>query len=102
MAPVRMLYLRRLPIAVAAGCRSMGADPLSSAATDFRSEQQLDRLGEEYRRLRRSFAYHPHVRIVSARNDPPVEFEIEFRVRSLCVNEAGQLAYCDTVSMQVA
>jgi ubiquitin-protein ligase len=61
----------------------------------------LIRLEYEWRKLQRSFAYHPHIRIVSMQDDPPDEYEIEFRVRTLCVGESGQLEYTDIVPMRV-
>lgn len=59
------------------------------------------RLEYEWRRLQRAFAYHPHVRIISMRDDPPGEYEIEFKVRTLVVGESGQLEYADTAPVRV-
>ena len=36
------------------------------------------------------------------RGDPPSDYEIEFRVRSLCVGYTGDLQYVDTVTMRIS
>lgn len=65
------------------------------------SEDQVVRLEYEWARLQRAFAYHPHVRIVSMRDDPPGEYEIEFRVRTLVVGESGALEYADAAPVRI-
>lgn len=76
--------------------------PRSTAPISNWSQEQLVRLEYEWRRLQRSFAYHPHVRVVSSQDDPPDEYEIEFKVRTLCVGETGQLEYTDVVPLRIA
>ena len=65
------------------------------------SDDQLVRLEYEWRRLQRAFAYHPYVQIVSMRDDPPGEYEIAFRVRTLAVGESGELEYADSAPVRV-
>jgi ubiquitin-protein ligase len=65
------------------------------------SDDQLVRLEYEWRRLQRAFAYHPYVRIVSMRDDPPGEYEIEFTLRTLMVGESGELEYADSAPVRV-
>jgi hypothetical protein len=57
------------------------------------SPAQLVRLEQEWRRLQRAYAYHPLVRVVPLEGDPPSQYQVEYRVRTLAVNEQGQLAY---------
>lgn len=65
------------------------------------SEDQLIRVEYEWRQLQRGFAYHPNVRVTPILGDPPSEYQIEYTVRTLSVNESGQLEYADTVTMHV-
>ncbi|HWE03427.1 MAG TPA: hypothetical protein VG326_13565 [Tepidisphaeraceae bacterium] len=65
------------------------------------TDGQLVRLENEWRRAQRSFAYHPSVGIAPLRGDPPYEYQVDFRVRTLMLNEAGDLQYVDEVSMHV-
>ena len=53
----------------------------------------LARLAEEWRQLRRAFAYHPFVEVLPLSGDPPAEYQVNYRVTTLAVGEAGQLAY---------
>lgn len=66
------------------------------------SDEQLLRLESERRQLQRALAYHPYVRIVSMRDDPPTEYEVEYRVRTLCIGDNGQLQYADSVTVRIA
>lgn len=79
-----------------ASSSSQGAAPLLNWSQD-----QLVRLEYEWRRLQRAFAYHPYLRIVSMRDDPPGEYEIEFKVRTLAVGESGELEYADAAPVRV-
>jgi hypothetical protein len=65
------------------------------------SQEQLLRLEFEFRGVQRNFAYHPFIRLVSIQDDPPGEYEIEYRVRTLCVGESGELEYTDSVPARV-
>ncbi|MDB5171451.1 MAG: hypothetical protein JWN51_224, partial [Phycisphaerales bacterium] len=65
------------------------------------TDGQLIRLENEWRRAQRSFAYHPFVGITPLRGDPPYEYQIDYRVRSLLLNEAGELQSVDSVAMHV-
>ena len=65
------------------------------------SEDQLIRLEYEWRRLQRAFAYHPHVRIVSTRGEPPSEYELEFKVRTLALGQTGELEYAESAPLRV-
>ena len=77
------------------------ASPDTAAPLLNWSEDQLVRLEYEWSRLQRAFAYHPFVRIVSMRDDPPGEYEIEFRVRTLVVGESGDLEYAQAAPVRV-
>ncbi len=65
------------------------------------TDGQLVRLENEWRRAQRSFAYHPAIGLLPLRGDPPYEYQIDFRVRTLMLNEAGDLQYVDEVSMHM-
>ena len=62
---------------------------------------RLARLGQEWRRLQRAFAYHPHVDVAPAGDDPPAEYHVQYRVTTLAINDAGQLAYVTTFPVHV-
>ena len=36
------------------------------------------------------------------RDDPPAEYELEYRVRTLCIRDNGQLEYADSVTVRIA
>ncbi|MDB5329475.1 MAG: hypothetical protein JWP03_626 [Phycisphaerales bacterium] len=74
------------------------SDPAANVAW---TDGQLIRLENEWRRAQRSFAYHPYIGITPLRGDPPYEYQVDFRVRSLVLNEAGELQSVDTVAMHV-
>lgn len=65
------------------------------------TDGQLMRLENEWRRAQRSFAYHPAIGIMPLRGDPPFEYQLDFRVRTLVLNDAGELQYVDDISMHV-
>ncbi|MDB5289754.1 MAG: hypothetical protein JWL69_995 [Phycisphaerales bacterium] len=65
------------------------------------TDGQLIRLENEWRKAQRAFAYHPFVGITPLRGDPPYEYQVDYRVRSLLLNEAGELQAVDTVAMHV-
>ena len=65
------------------------------------SKQQLIRLENEWRRLQVSFAYHPAVRVIPLKNDPPDEYQVEYRMRTVSFDEAGQLQYVNSVLVHV-
>src|SRR2546423_3339809 len=55
--------------------------------------EQMVRLEHEWRQLQRNFAYHPCVRIVPIQGNPPAEYQIEFKTRTVYIREDGQLDY---------
>ena len=65
------------------------------------SDGQLARLQGEWRTAFRAFAYHPFVAISALRGDPPTQYRVDFRVRSLVLNDAEQLQYVQTVSVEI-
>src|SRR6185503_13998863 len=50
---------------------------------------QLVRLEHEWRQLQRNFAYHPSVRIIPLNGNPPAEYTVEFKARTLYIREDG-------------
>jgi ubiquitin-protein ligase len=64
------------------------------------SSAQVIRLEYEWHRLQRAFAFHPHV-AVTPLGDPPGEYQVNYRVTTLSINEAGQLAYVTTFPVHV-
>jgi hypothetical protein len=65
------------------------------------TDGQLVRIENEWRKAQRAFAYHPILGISPVRGDPPYEYQLDFRMRSLVLNEMGELEYVDEVSMNV-
>lgn len=66
------------------------APPVDASA--WTPAQQM-RLDAEWRNLRRAFAYHPFVEIVPLAGDPPAEFQVNYKVTTLVIDEQGQLVY---------
>lgn len=56
---------------------------------------------DEWRRLQRSYAYHPFVSILPLEGEPPTAYQIDYSVRTLRIDEAGQLGYAPTCSVQM-
>ncbi len=65
------------------------------------SPDQLNRLEGEWRRLQRSFAFHPHVTVYPLRGDPPAVYQIDFRLNTLVIDDAGQLQYAEGASVHI-
>ncbi len=65
------------------------------------SADQLTRLEREWRQLQRGFAYHPYVSVTPVRGDPPSEYQVDLRVTTLVIDEAGQLQYANTASISI-
>ncbi|MDB5322739.1 MAG: hypothetical protein JWN40_4370 [Phycisphaerales bacterium] len=65
------------------------------------SPEQLVRLEHEWRQLQRNFAYHPHVRVIPMPGNPPAEYQVEFRARTLYIREDGQLDYIAAPSVHI-
>jgi hypothetical protein len=63
--------------------------------------EQLVRLEHEWRQLQRNFAYHAAVRIVPLAGNPPAEYQVEFRCRTLHIREDGVLDYFNTPSVHI-
>src|SRR5256714_4407657 len=62
---------------------------------------QLMRLENEWRRLQRDFAYHPHVRIIPLHGDPPDQYQVEYRLRTLVMPEGGALEYTASAAIHI-
>ena len=74
------------------------SDPAAHVAW---TDGQIMRLENEWRRAQRSFAYHPVIGVAPLRGDPPHEYQIDYRVRTLVMNDAGELQYVDDVAMHM-
>jgi hypothetical protein len=99
-------------------------DPTASRPTPGggppRPAAQAARLADEWRRLQRAFAYHPHVTVTpqsagapqpavapppggSADVGPPASYRIDFRVQTLVVNpQTSQLEYAAAATMDLS
>src|SRR5438046_7051098 len=62
---------------------------------------QLVRLENEWRRLQRTFAYHPHVRIIPLHGDPPDQYQVEYRLRTLIMRDRGGLEYAAAAAVPI-
>src|SRR4051794_12487943 len=65
------------------------------------SQDQMLRLENEWRRLQRSYAYHQAIRVRPLHGDPADEYQVDFQVRTLIVNEAGELAYAESCPVHI-
>ena len=65
------------------------------------SPSQRTRLETEWRKLRRAFAYHPFVEVVPLSGDPPAEYQVTYNVKTLVIDDAGQLAYVTSCPVHV-
>ena len=92
-----------LPGAVAAEIVAPPPRPAWSAG-------QLSRMADEWRRLQRAFAYHPHVTVSPLAGDgtggddrtPPSAYQIDYRVQTLIVSPTtNQLEYAATAAFEV-
>jgi hypothetical protein len=83
------------------GAGSADGQPAQAADPNPWSPAQLVRLESEWRRLQRNFAYHPHVRVVPLAGDPPGEYQIDYKLRTLTVDAAGELSYVDACSVHI-
>src|SRR5947209_3927945 len=81
------------------------AAPYDDPSADFDaphwSPEQVTRLEGEWRKLQRSFAYHPHVTVQPLKGDPPHEYQIDYRLTTLVIDDAGQLQYAQGASVHV-
>src|SRR5688500_17099129 len=62
---------------------------------------QLLRLPGAWRKIQRAYAYHPLVRVVPLEGDPPSEYRVEYKVRTLAIDENGQLTYLSSAAVHV-
>jgi hypothetical protein len=76
--------------------------PPPAAQASGWSPAQLVRLESEWGRLRREFAFHPVIRVTPLAGDPPGEYRVDFTLRTLVQDAAGQLAYVDACAVEVA
>lgn len=75
------------------------ADPFTQIAW---SQDQLSRLENEWRRLQRAFAYHPHVTLTPLSGDPPAVYQVDFRLTTVIVNpRTSQLEYVANATVQI-
>src|SRR5437762_2801858 len=65
------------------------------------SPDQLARLESEWRRLQRAFAYHPYVTLTPLRGDPPAEYQVDYRVTTLVVDEQNELQYTTAAPVHI-
>ena len=86
----------------AAGAARSSLRPPAFALTPVAwSDAQIDRLKREFQGVFRAFAYHPFVAVAAQRGDPPTLYRVDFRVRSLALDEAQQLSYVDAVPVEI-
>ncbi|QOV88580.1 ubiquitin-conjugating enzyme family protein [Humisphaera borealis] len=78
----------------------VGGDPYAEVTW---SSDQLARMENEWRRLQRAFAYHPHVTLSPLEGDPPSSYQVDFRLTTVIVNpRTSQLEYVANASVQIA
>ena len=81
----------------------IGLDPAAPAhATAAHwSSEQLTRLNAEWQRLQRAYAYHPVVRILPIHGNPPDQYQIEYRLRTLVMTEGERLEYATSCALHM-
>lgn len=65
------------------------------------TDGQLIRLEREWRQAQRAYAYHPHVGITALQGDPPTEYQVDYKVNTLVMDDDGNLQYAQTLSVHV-
>ena len=75
--------------------------PNAAAPMSIWTPEQLIRLEYEWNRIQRSYAYHPSVRVQPIEGDPPTEYQVEYQVRTLVIDDAGQLTYAASCAVRV-
>lgn len=65
------------------------------------AEDIAQRLAYEWRHAQREFAFHPHVRVSALAGEPPTTYQVDYRLRTLVVDERGSLVYADTCSVTI-
>jgi ubiquitin-protein ligase len=82
-----------------------GSGPADAGASAFGgggwADDQLMRLENEWRRLQRTFAYHPHVRIIPLHGDPPDQYQVEYRLRTLIMPDGANLEYTASSAIHI-
>ena len=69
--------------------------------TPVSASEASDRLADLWREAQRAYAYHPFVQIVPIEGNPPTIFQIEYRARTLVVDETGMLGYSPNCFVEV-
>ena len=62
---------------------------------------QVKRLQFEWSGLQRNFAFHPHVRVMPLAGDPPGEYQVQYNLRTLALDDSGQLIYLTSAAVHV-
>jgi hypothetical protein len=65
------------------------------------SAEQVVRISQEWRQAQWNFAYHPVIRILPLEGDPPGAYHVEYRLRNLVVNDAGELAFAEACAVEI-
>lgn len=88
----------------------VGADEMQAgAACDAvgvveRTAEHLARMESEWRHLRRAYANHPVVTITPVQDDAAAfsaEFQIDYRLRTMALDEAGEVQFLNEASLHV-
>ena len=66
------------------------------------SPAQRARIEAEWHGLRRSFAFHPFVRVTPVAGEPPSEFEVKYSIQTLGSDSNGELTYLDHCVLFIA
>mgnify|MGYP000265345742 CR=1 FL=1 len=74
--------------------------PAASAPIAWTPEQ-VKRLQFEWSGLQRNFAFHPHVRVLPLAGDPPTEYQVQYNLRTLALDDSGQLIYLNAAAVHV-
>ncbi|MBC8318860.1 MAG: hypothetical protein H8E41_13235 [Desulfobulbaceae bacterium] len=60
-----------------------------------------DQLTADYKEVQERFAHSPYVSILSTEGEPPKSYEIEYRIKGLTKNDAGELVPADCHRVEI-
>ncbi|NOR11004.1 MAG: hypothetical protein GQ541_05900, partial [Desulfovibrionaceae bacterium] len=60
-----------------------------------------NQLADDYNEIQDRFSHSPYVKILSTEGDPPNSYQIEYRIKGLTKNEAGQVVEADSHRVEI-
>jgi len=60
-----------------------------------------DQLADDFNKIQEGFSQSPYIKIISTEGDPPNSYQIEYRIKGLTKNEAGQVVEADSHRVEI-